>query len=609
MVKLLRLTTENNCEFAADLDAGIEVSEKSSIAVQNLTFETNYQVIDVDNSNNEVEVTWDTVAGGIGTLPVNGFIKPTNYTRQTIDTLPETVVAALNQTQEVDQSQTIDLNRNYAEFGLDVSRNDTDKLAINYKLSPLTGLFHNNDGADRRTQANGTDLFGVTKGDAASGGLVDSVTINDINTDGGIVLGNCFQTLAINAATSELKHFVFPSHSCGEFSRGAGVFFCSIANLVDNAGASATNGFGIGLSFTDLQQNIFADGQDRMDNLDRDFEIRCKKVLDPFTFHTPEFPGVEQTSVQQPFQVDIVVTPNQAQHDLMMIERRGGTIIGSICNLSGGNQGQKIPLFEYDMSPAEMEKPLFPYIYFCGIGTQAICGHPVFTPHVIDEDNLAYERTGQRQDLIIPGSGAPTRNAFQLYVETNTVYTSVLANILNDEQFVNNVYSTAQRMEIKIDSEIAKVLGYDVTPGDQFKIFNNNGANNTRIRTTNKNVCGYDLIANNLVQATNSDNYSVIIDSNPVMSYDASKFDYVVSGVVLPKDTHKRGRQLNILATLPVNDTSGIVEFSANELVYIDLDNRFPQVLKNIRVRVLNKDFKPIETLGQSVLTLLIKDE
>ena len=122
-------------------------------------------------------------------------------------------------------------------------------------------------------------------------------------------------------------------------------------------------------------------------------------------------------------------------------------------------------------------------------------------------------------------------------------------------------------------------------------------------------VCGFSLIANDNVIATNSDNYSVVIDSNPVMSYDASQFNYDDTIIdTLPKTQHKRGRRLNILATIPVNDTTGIVEYDSNELVYIDLDNSFPQVLKNIRIRVLNKKFKEVLTIGTAVITLLIKD-
>ena len=100
----------------------------------------------------------------------------------------------------------------------------------------------------------------------------------------------------------------------------------------------------------------------------------------------------------------------------------------------------------------------------------------------------------------------------------------------------------------------------------------------------------------------------VVLDSNPLYSYDASKFDYTNTTTIINSTKAKRGRRYNILATIPINDNNGFVEFNANELVYIDLDNKFPQVIKNIRLRVLNKNFDEIETNGESVMTLLIKD-
>ena len=67
---------------------------------------------------------------------------------------------------------------------------------------------------------------------------------------------------------------------------------------------------------------------------------------------------------------------------------------------------------------------------------------------------------------------------------------------------------------------------------------------------------------------------------------------------------------MNILATIPVNDNAnGVVEFQANELVYIDLDNKFATELKNLRLRILDKNLNEIKTVGTAILTLLIKDE
>ena len=55
MVKLLRLTTDNNGNFNADLDAGIQLSENAQIAVQNLTFETTFDILNINASNRDID--------------------------------------------------------------------------------------------------------------------------------------------------------------------------------------------------------------------------------------------------------------------------------------------------------------------------------------------------------------------------------------------------------------------------------------------------------------------------------------------------------------------------------------------------------------------------
>ena len=66
---------------------------------------------------------------------------------------------------------------------------------------------------------------------------------------------------------------------------------------------------------------------------------------------------------------------------------------------------------------------------------------------------------------------------------------------------------------------------------------------------------------------------------------------------------------MNIIATIPQQvDVRGVVNFEANNLIYIDLDNNFKQNISNIRVRVLTKQLEPITTRGSSIITLLIKD-
>ena len=121
---------------------------------------------------------------------------------------------------------------------------------------------------------------------------------------------------------------------------------------------------------------------------------------------------------------------------------------------------------------------------------------------------------------------------------------------------------------------------------------------------------GFILEGDQNTQLVNSDNYVVVIDSNPVMSYDASRFSYGAEPTVNSASFNQmKGRQYNILATIAVNDNSGYLEWRANELVYIDFDNKYPLELKNLRLRVLDKELNPIKQIGLGVITLLIKDK
>ena len=92
----------------------------------------------------------------------------------------------------------------------------------------------------------------------------------------------------------------------------------------------------------------------------------------------------------------------------------------------------------------------------------------------------------------------------------------------------------------------------------------------------------------------------VILDSQKLVSYDCS--------VDIRDVIDVKGKRANILATIPVNDNDGIIEFQANEVLFIDMDNKQPMAIKNLSLRVLDKELEPIQVEGLSVMTLLIKD-
>ena len=702
MVKLLRLTTDNDGKFNADLDAGIQLSENAQMAVQNLTFETTYDVVTIHGENQMVAVNWD-----LGTSVLEyGELQPKQYTSANIATLSIDLEGALNNALSVDTlNNAATYKENYGEFKLSEDTNTT-LSNIQFKLSPLSLPFHLNEDAELRTEVKGNRLWGISDVTSNAGpGLISSLAIGNTQVagDGGIALGNLSQAFAANNDTADLTHYCYPIQEEGEFSRGSGILFCNVANVTDNGGDANTNGFGMGLSFSPLMAST-GNGQIKMVDNERDFEIRIGRPQDTYTYHSNLVGG---TSAVRPHVHALDQDANTAKHDLMMIERDGDTIRGSICNLNsyanlpqgnpwtqtptpatenfdttdlgevatyrrvqvgggaihwweavdatnwniyltkpvigatpdstativvatgvitigattftptsipgviGGTSGLKRKIFEHRLTYAQRTQPLYPYMYFCGGIAHAIAGHPVFTPHCLTQGNLGYEITGRTQILNTttpPASG--DANAFELYQRVNSVYTDILANQLRNEQYDGDVYSKTQNMTITINNQVLRSIGFNVDKNNDLDFtFSNTSSPRTGIRLTNENQVGYDLIAQNENTLSNSDNYVLMLDSNPVRSYDASKFNYDKGATQNAKQSN-RGRQLNILATIPVNDnTNGIVEHEANELVYIDLDNKFPQALKNIRLRILDKNFNEINTIGTSILTLLIKDE
>jgi hypothetical protein len=55
MVKLIRLTSENDGEFIVDFDSVIALPKNAQIAVHNLTFESEYNLLEITSSNNRIE--------------------------------------------------------------------------------------------------------------------------------------------------------------------------------------------------------------------------------------------------------------------------------------------------------------------------------------------------------------------------------------------------------------------------------------------------------------------------------------------------------------------------------------------------------------------------
>ena len=94
----------------------------------------------------------------------------------------------------------------------------------------------------------------------------------------------------------------------------------------------------------------------------------------------------------------------------------------------------------------------------------------------------------------------------------------------------------------------------------------------------------YDILSIN-------DNYMVILDNHYLDSYDSLQ----------------KG-QRSIVAVLPVKDDIGAIRFDSNYPIYVDLNNKLPVSMRNIRIRVLRADGTQVDSQGLSTATLLIQE-
>ena len=604
MVKLIRIVSEDNCNFNANLDAGIKLGENSSIALQNLTFENKYATLSINNSNRIIEFNLDTNdnQSNIPDLPgqptppfltINKKLSVGDYNKDNYKDFYEDLQATLNNTLSVEynvESQDI-----YSSFLIDYITNPN-RPTIKYKYSPLSLLFNRNTIDER--QEDYDKLFEISEGSVLD--ISDDITDNFSNFNNITNPGE---------PTQLLEHYIYPISEVGQWCKGSAFFGCSVYNNVNNADEADTNGFGIGLSFTDIQVEAekyrFREFEDKW----RDFEILIEKSDETYRFISPETLHVEQTPLPPllPYKVNITTDIDSRTHDRIVFQRNNGKITGSIWNTSvaGGNI---TPLFSYTIPFADINKPIYPYIYVKGDSTTTTIGRPVFTPNTIafdyDDDtqvetNAEFEISG-RQNYIGLRNTIDGKNWFE-DIDIMGGFQDVVPK-LNNARLDRNISFPEQNIRLSLNPDIWNFLGFDRTQS----IIQSPYTDPNVGQFPPGGIAGFNLIGNRDVELIYSDNFVVVLDSNPLESYDASMFDYSTKLNRSKFPNQMRGRRLNILATIADNDNTGYLEFKAEVPTFIDLDNRFKQELKNIKIRVLDKDLNPITTLGKSILTILI---
>ena len=589
MVKLVRLTTDDKtCVFKSNLDAGIAVSRDAKIALQNLTFENEYTALTIDDSNNLVKSNFDTtIYDDIEFRIPNGVYSKSDYNK-----FFDVLQASLNCTLAItglasDPAGGAAYASYYIDYPNKTFNSNGDNIVLKYRYTPMTSPFTENNGD---TRANETVLFQGT-------GIQVLSTSSELNRDN-------LSKDSILPASASRDSYMFGKSDEVMLSRGSGIFCCRIEKLGDT-GASDDNGFGIGLSYTQVTDIAF--DATEMPNTQRDFEIRVKKSSDNYSTITPASPNTEVDAGAAPYSF---VDASGIDNDLLMIRRNGNKVLLNVFNSSSGAGVPAFPVVEYTIPDADIDKPLYPYIYICGAAADTEVGMPFLTVDPNIEGNDEYEITGEGQAVReSPGGGVSSSNFFDLLA---TPYDDVLPGIDND------VYDTApnftKKPKISMSSEIWKFLGFnqrsdkDQVSYKPLPLPIENYSSLGQITGLNERMLRIQLVADKDFSVVLSDNFVVLLDNYSLFSYDASRTSYGMNSRN-PSTIANRGRRFNILATIPVNNNNdGIVEYEPNTITYIDLDLSTDEEIKNLNLRVLNKDLSPIEINGKAVMTLLIQE-
>jgi hypothetical protein len=593
MVKLIRLTSEDNCNFKANLDDGIEITIDSKIALQNLTFNAEFQVLTIDDSNKEVKFTLNSnnaLGKGMNVLSAN--LTPRSYVGTELPEFYKDLEGALNECLSV--VSNIPTNGNvYGNFQVEEEK---DRVFIKFKYTPMIFLFNMNEsigGSMPAERDNETTFMDISRNSTTGQTISADTTPTDI-----INLSNVASISTDNTAT--LNRYIYPQGKLAKWSPGSAMFMVRIQDLIDHGGTDDEHGFGMGLSFSNLAQSV-AVGETAIKTTERDFEIIVSKTNSDYQFISPDIPNTPQAPFipVEPFKYSIITDPDATTHDHLIIERAAGVITASVWNTEdGAGNGYYNPLFSYKLKLNERHLPLYPYIYIKSGGNNCIVGRPTITMDSLTfVNNQEFQGTGQQQGI---GASYASDNAFQA-ISTNFAN---LIPTLNNQLFDASYPADTIIAQLQINGDVLRLLGFSpsVYPTNQLYKFTHP---QTLLTQGGVEWFGFVLTAEGLKELVNSDNFLVVLDSNQVFSYDSSRTLYG-KGSVNDLSMANRGRRFNILATIPKNDNSGFLEYEPNELVYIDFDLSQPQVLKNLELRVLNKNLDPLTTFGISIMTLLI---
>ena len=567
-MKLIRLVTDDNGNFRSSFGNDIVVKKDSKMALLNLTFQTNIGTfVTVENGN---QITFrsdkdDADSEQTITIPERSY----NVSEEA--DFYKDLQHALNKTLQSVNARGIGTKSYNSVFSaFRIATDDAGLKTVEYRYAPFVnyglGVINPQNNQRIPIAIYQESLVTVT---TVSPGVVSIAK----NATGGATTGTNARLVPLNGR---------------RLNDGNSFFSCRIKLTNDNGSGLQDNGFGIGLSKTNLGLDHL---KDEIPITERNFEIRFNRATE--TYKYIDVVGVaEKDSGILPQRVG--AGQPLTDHDVLFFEVSGNTLEMGFLYDAGANGVRHV----FATTEIKAGEELYPYLYFRGTAANCVvdCVNYSVDPWLPgfagqEDGNDKWQYTGEEDNGYDNGYGA--------IIDSGGTIAHVISQITQDRFYVGTQY----QLKLIMPGTIWRALGFN-----QFKAGINAGFLLQKIGANYGRKWWQTWTARVQPVAYTSDNFIIESMNIPLDSYDASAVEYGANPAVPNPITEMAGRRKNILMTIPVNDnTSGLVEYESSTPIFVDLDNANELNLKNINLRILRKDFSPIVQGDQTaIMTLLI---
>lgn len=598
-MKLLRLQTENdNAIFNCNFDSDIILKDNAQIALKNIVFEPNLPPI-IANSDNmgiffrpESTVPNDFVLQEVLMSQINGG---------NISIFFKQFENALNRSLSWFDGATNSRSTTASSSMFKVRIIDGGKVEISFVYSPVISIFK----ALYQIPSD-IDYFEEHIGND----ILSTEAITSVDNDLSLFKD------ADQPAVTHQGHRFMATGGLG-LAKGSGCFYARIhKSVVDGSNSVAHNGFSIGITFNQSQVKA---GNNTIDEKNRNIEVTYR---DPNTNYSFRFSnkGTASTETASNLAPKLVIKGvTDTRHDIILFKidnsfaSNNKVITASILqfNTSSG-EGDETILFEHQLTDDDLDGILAPYICFYGNKNNIMLDCIRFSPDVSFPNSLELGEeliTGgifpveDSSPLSLGGGGVGVQNV------DGAMVTKAKLN-LNQVRFNHDEIDPQVKSDFRVKVDLAKTLG--ILNQDESVAF---GSANYLPKIDNLfpadsivNVMGWQIRGDNSYKYFFKDFFLVETMSIPLESYNSSRNKTNDSRLTNSNHTTEGARR-NILDTIPYSSlTTGHIEYTPNEMVFIDIKNSNHLNLRNIKLRILDSDLEPVTISGDANITLLIKD-